>query len=462
MWDAWSLAMDRPMQQAVRIYGKAGDRLRLVAANRRSPWLSAARLKNWWVARDASSVIWCEIYLLAFFGFLRDMFGLPGVVTYLFDVINTFLFVGIVVRSKFDNKSRYYPYAIGLILLFLFTTAIGGLIAGNRAILYLWGFRNTFRFYAFFVCCVTLLSVRDIPRLVLFFKRLFFVNVGLCLLEYSMGYSMDWIGGSFGVLQGGNGYLNILLVIVLALYINEYLARKTSLPMLVTVLLLCCIVIAVAELKVFFFELPVIVLLAIPLERFSLRSTSLVVVMLLGIAVGLYAMGSIFSQYGIEFFTSDAIVRYMGDGGYTGTGDLSRLNAVRRITKTFFLNDPIRLLFGFGLGNCSYSNFAVLTSSFYKNFNRLHYMWFTDAYVYLETGLIGLVLYESFFVLVFVISRLKYYRNADLRVVVNSAGIIALVAVFLSIYNGSMTAESGYMVYLFLAIPFLLDKYRKA
>lgn len=449
------------MQQAIRVYGKARNRLRLDASRYRGLGLSGTRLKDWWVSRKAGSIIWFEMYLLAFFGFARDIVGLPSSVTYLFDLINTFLFVAILVRGKYDNKGRYYPYAIGWILLFLFTTAIGALIAGNRAILYLWGFRNTFRTYVFFVCCVALLGVQDIPRIVLFFKRLFFVNIALCILEYGMGYSGDFIGGSFGMQQGGNSYLNLLFIISLALYINEYLSHRTSLFMLVTVLLLCCFVIAIAELKAFFFELPAMVALAVFLERPTARSMILLVVMVLGVAVGLFAMQIFFSEYGINFYTSGAVMKYMGDSGYTNTGDLSRLNAVRRITHMFFERDPLKLLFGFGLGNCSGSNFAVLTSWFYNHYSALHYMWFSDANVYLETGLIGLFFFESFFVLIFIISRLKRYKNPDLRVAVNCVSIIAPMAIYLSVYDGSMTLEAGYMAYLFFASPFILDKYRR-
>lgn len=442
------------MPHVARIYGSSDSRLRAG---------TAFRLREWWLARETGTVIWCELFLLASFGFLRDMLGLPGTVTYLFDAINVFLFVGIVVRGKHnDNRSRYYPHVVGLMLLYLLTTVIGGLIAGGSVLLYLWGLRNTFRFYIFFVCCVTLLGVRDIPKIISFFKGLFLVNVALCLLEYAMGYSGDFIGGSFGVQQGGNGYLNLLLVITLVIYVVEYLACKASLLKLVAILLLCCLVMAVAELKVFFLELPVIVLLAIPLSRVSWRSVLLLAVMVLGVVVGLSAIQFFFSGSGIDFFTSDAILTYMGDGGYTGTGDLSRMNAVSRITNMFFLRDPLKLLFGMGLGNCSYSSFAALTSWFYNHFSYLHYVWFSDAYVYLETGLIGLVLYEAFFVLVFVISRLKRYRDPELRMAIDCVSIVALMAMLLSVYNSSMTVESGYLAYLVLAVPFVLDKYRKA
>ena len=413
------------------------------------------------IERTAGSLIWVELCLLAVFGFLRDMFGIPGAITYLFDAINLFLFGAILIRGRYDNRGTYYRYLYGLLLAFLVLTVIGGLRAGGSPLLYLWGLRNTFRFYAFFVCCVALLGVRDVLRMVTFFKVLFLVNVGLCSLELAMGYSGDYIGGSFGVLQGGNGYLNILIVVTTVIYVLEYLARKTSLPKLVVMLLLCFYLVAIAELKVYFFELPIIVLVAMLSEPMTVRSAVLVLAVVVGIAVGLLVMQFFFHGSGITFFTDGTIIEYMGDAGYTGTGDLSRLDALSRITAMFFSDDSLTRLFGFGLGNCSTSSFEVLMSSFYDHFSWLHYTWFSDAYVYIETGLSGLVCFEAFFLGVFVVSRLKRYRDVNLRIMTDCCGIVALLSVWLSVYNSSLTVESGYLVYLLLAVPFILDGYRE-
>ncbi len=56
------------------------------------------------------------------------------------------------------------------------------------------------------------------------------------------------------------------------------------------------------------------------------------------IALGLVWM-QLFSDFGIDFFTTDAILTYMGDEGYTGSGDLSRMGAVASITRMFFRHD---------------------------------------------------------------------------------------------------------------------------
>jgi hypothetical protein len=130
------------------------------------------------------------------------------------------------------------------VAVFLLIALARSLAVGESALLFLWGVRNTFRFYIFLFCCAVLLSVRDVSQLLTFFKVLFFVNVPLCVFEYRMGYTGDYLGGSFGITQGCNGYLNILLVSVLVIYVVEYLARRTSLLQLVLVVLLSCLVMA--------------------------------------------------------------------------------------------------------------------------------------------------------------------------------------------------------------------------
>lgn len=428
-----------------------------------SPYASSLRLPRMhlggiWVRKGIASLIWVELVLLSCFGFMRDMLGFPASISYVLDAINMLLIGTILLCGAWDVRGRYLRWALGIVAVFLLIALARSLAVGESALLFLWGVRNTFRFYIFLFCCAVLLSVRDVSQLLTFFKVLFFVNVPLCVFEYRMGYTGDYLGGSFGITQGCNGYLNILLVSVLVIYVVEYLARRTSLLQLVLVVLLSCLVMALAELKVFLFELVLVVVLVLLLRGPSARAGVLMALIVTSIALGLVWM-QLFSDFGIDFFTTDAILTYMGDEGYTGSGDLSRMGAVASITRMFFRQDPAALLFGFGLGNCSTSNFAALNSSFYIHFSDLHYSWFSDASIYLEMGAVGLALYEGFFLFVFVISRLRRYRNCELRIAMDCSGIMALIAPFLSVYNVSMNIESGYMVYAFLALPFIVDKY---
>ena len=95
---------------------------------------------------------------------------------------------------------------------------------------------------------------------------------------------------------------------------------------------------------------------------------------------------------------------------------------------------------------------------------------FTDAIVFIETGTVGLVLYELFFLRVFTYSRKINKRIASeysgefsqqLRCVVQVAGITAVLCVVNSVYNSALNMDAGYMVYFIFAIPASVDAFMK-
>lgn len=189
------------------------------------------------------------------------------------------------------------------------------------------------------------------------------------------------------------------------------------------------------------------------------------------IAIGISMLGHFFESSGLDFFTSDAISKYMGDSGYTNTGDLSRMNAVSQLYERFLQGNFWESVFGIGLGNASYSAaFSFFNSRFYLLHQALHYQWFTDAIIFIETGTVGLVLYELFFLRVFTYSRKINKRIANeysgdfsqqLRCVVQVAGITAILCVVNSVYNSALNMDAGYMVYFIFAIPAIVDVFMK-
>ena len=97
-------------------------------------------------------------------------------------------------------------------------------------------------------------------------------------------------------------------------------------------------------------------------------------------------------------------------------------------------------------------------------------LWFTDAIIFIETGTVGLVLYELFFLRVFTYSRKINKRIANeyngdfsqqLRCVVQVAGITAILCVVNSVYNSALNMDAGYMVYFIFAIPAIVDVFMK-
>ena len=432
------------------------------------------QLKNWkiYIKKSIKSLVWFELYYLMFYGFFRDILKFPGIIAYVLDLINIILLIYIVFSKKCLKVPKgYYRIAFVSIIFFICITFVGLHIVGGSIVLYVWGFRNVFRFYLFFLVCALLLDIDDIKQIATVFKNIFIINFFVCLLELLMGYSGDFIGGIFGTQQGCNGYLNLFMVIITAIYVTEYLENKLNVMKISCFLLSTFFIMAISELKVFLFELPIIIFLALINAKFSFRKITIIMVGVIGVSLGISMLGYFFEDSGLSFFTSEAIYKYMGDSGYTNSGDLSRLNAVPQIYNKFLKGSLSNSLFGIGLGNAGYSSaFSFFNSRFFMIYNALHYHWFTDAYIYIELGIIGLIIFEGFFFMIFIFSKkiLNYftkkrkYIDKEVRIMVQVSGIISVLCIFLSIYNSSLSMDSAYMVYFFLAVPVIADnKLRK-
>ena len=87
---------------------------------------------------------------------------------------------------------------------------------------------------------------------------------------------------------------------------------------------------------------------------------------------------------------------------------------------------------------------------------------FSSAFLVLETGIIGLLLYISFFVAVYfgATKRQKLGKAAVEHCQI--ARILAFVCIFLLIYNVSLRTEAAYMMFFVLALPFIDNKSAEA
>ena len=416
--------------------------------------------------KNIKSLVWFQLYWLMFYGVLRDLVGVPGYVAYMLDLFNIILIAYVIFNGKMI-KYRNSRVGLWIILSFFCSTVIGLIAVDGSPILYIWGFRNVFRYYAYFISCTVLLDISDVLEIIPKLKKIYIINFFICLVEFGLGYSGDNIGGIFGTQRGCNGYLNFFMIVISAIYVTEYLEKKIGLMQTMIAIMSCFFLMAIAELKVYLFELPVIILIGMLNAKFSFRKIIIIMLGVCGIAVGISMLGHYFESSGLDFFTSDAITKYMGDRGYTNSGDLSRMNAVSQLYERFLNGNLLGTLFGIGLGNASYSAaFSFFNSRFYLLNQALHYQWFTDAIIFIETGTVGLMLYELFFIRIFTYSRKINKRIANgysndisqqLRCVVQVAGITAILCIINSVYNSALNMDAGYMAFFVFAVPAIVD-----
>lgn len=426
--------------------------------------------RSLYIKKNIKSLVWFQLYYMMFYNVLRDLLKFPGFIAYAIDLFNVILIAYVIINRRII-RCKNSKTGLWIVGLFLFSTVVGLIAVDGSPILYIWGFRNTFRYYAYFISCITLLDVSDVLEIIPKLKKIYVINFILCILEMGLGYSGDHIGGIFGTQTGCNGYLNLFMIVISAIYVTEYLEKKIGLTRITLAIVSCSFLMAIAELKVYLFELPIIILIGMINAKFSFRKIIIIMFGVCGIAIGISMLGHFFESSGLDFFTSDAISKYMGDSGYTNAGDLSRMNAVSQLYEKFLHGNFWGSLFGIGLGNASYSAaFSFFNSRFYLLYQALHYQWFTDAIIFIETGTVGLVLYELFFLRVFTYSRKINKRIASeysgefsqqLRCVVQVAGITAVLCVVNSVYNSALNMDAGYMAYFIFAIPAIVDAFMK-
>lgn len=410
------------------------------------------------------SIVWLEIYLVSVYGFLRDFLRLPGTFSYLFDVMTFGVFLYSLLQKKPISSRMHKTTVVMVAILFIFSLA-GFVLSGESIALFLWGFRNLFRFYFFFWNCVVYFSQSDVSKIGKYIIGMFYLNVITATFELLMGYTGDYIGGTFGTAKGGNAYLNIFIILGLSVAVIEYFQKKRSFLKMVLTIGLCVYLMAIAELKVVVVELPIIVLMAMHMEKFTIRKIIMTILVCIGVLGGIMLMGYFFENSGMQFFVKGSLEKYLGDDGYTGVGDLGRLNAISQITVRFFDGNIKKILLGMGLGSCSYSGYDFLTSKFYNKFSWTHYQWFSDAMVYLEMGSIGLMIYEIFYMLCFAWGKKvakKTERGSYENIICKTVVIFSVCCMILTVYNNSMMMESGYIAYLILAVPVILEKYKRS
>ena len=397
------------------------------------------------------------IFMPFTFGLLIDGLGFPNIIKYSVDVAwIILLFFMIISRMTLPNKESkgllWHTLCFGLI------TLVGAVVAFQSPLYYFWGFRNNFRFFILFFACVMYLRKENAGNYLRIFDWLFYINFPVCLYQYfGLGLRMDYLGGIFGVHTGSNGTTLVFFSIVISKSILEYMSNREPLILCALKCGMALIVAVVAELKVFFLLLILIISFSAVVTKFSVKKYVIALLVLIAVPICANMLGSIFENFSNWFNLERILAMVSSERGYTGNNDVNRLTGIPIVWKRF-LTTWWKKLWGLGLGNCDTSAFAFLNTPFYARYRFLHYNWFSGTFMILETGIIGLICYCSFFVRVALKSVAVYRTNKHRELECRLAELMSIISLVLIIYNASLRTEAGYMVYFVLALPFINDR----
>lgn len=384
--------------------------------------------------------------------FLQHIVGLDSIIKYTIDVAWLLAFAMLFFRRKVIQNKPLSPYLV-LMGVFLLFTLIVYSFNYQSIFYYLWGFRNNFRFYVAFILFCMLFTEEDTQFCLKFMDVLFWINALVSLVQFFiLGYKQDYLGGIFGVDRGCNSYSIIFFSIVIAKSILLFMSRQENFFLCFTKCATALIVSAMAELKFFFVIFMIIMLLSTVFTSFSWRKFLLIFVSALVIVFAGSLLTDIFGDN--NQITFQRLWELATTENYATAEDLSRFTAIPTISNTILTDTPSRL-FGMGLGNCDTSAFSICNTPFYQAHSDLHYTWFSSAFLFLETGFIGLIIYLSFYVMCFV-NSFRFLRRKNVnKLYCQMAMIMSVICVILTFYNSSLRVETAYMVFFVLALPLI-------
>lgn len=384
--------------------------------------------------------------------FLTELLPIPDAIKFLCDGFLVLLLLKLFSQrfTKIDNYSMPFVVIVGL---FFFITLVGYLFNYQSVFYYLWGLRNNIRMFVAFFAFAYLADWEDAKGWIKALDVLFVINFAVVILQYFSGYGQDYIGGIFGTSKGCNGSLLIFLCIVFAKTILSFMRGEEKMSKCIFVSFASLLVSTLSELKMFFILFILILFMASFMTAHSIKKTlffafGAVLVVLFGTLL------TVLYKDFTDFLSFDSLIKALTDTGYATDEDIGRFTALPVISQRF-LPGFFRKLFGLGLGNCDSSSLSMFNTPFFESHQTVHYSYFSYAFLFLETGFVGLALYASFFVASFFVSRkLKKLEMAD-EFACQMSIILSVISLILLVYNSSLRMEIGFMLFFVLALPII-------
>lgn len=398
------------------------------------------------------------LFLLPFvYAFLTEFLRIPNVIRFASDFL-IIIALAVIAHSAFSSgKLRVSKVTAGVSLfvaLFFVYVVIGYVLNFESIFYFLWGTRNNFRFYMALLVLVYFLRESDAKKCLKALDYLFWAHAAITLFQYFvLGYKQDFLGGIFGVQKGCNGYVLAFVTIMISKTLLSYMNGTEGAASCFTKCGVTLLLVALAELKVFFLFFLLILILAAAVTKFSVKKFLLIFVSAVMLMLAYFLLVSLFDYFD-GFLSWDYLVDEFLRENYASSEDIGRFTSIPIINERFLTTGWDRLM-GLGIGNCDTSAISLFNTAFYDKYVDIHYSVFSVSFVYLEMGIVGLLLFVSFFVLCLVKSAIAMKRKQG-NLLFNQMGFIMAVLCFvLLFYNSSLRTEAGYMIYFVLALPFI-------
>ncbi len=389
--------------------------------------------------------------------FFIELLGVSGIIKFVPDFSLFIILIMWIIKVISGNRVQINKAVCSFVIIFgafFLYTLINYFLNYDSIFYYFWGVRNNFRFYIAFFAYIAYASDDIAEDFLKLFEIFFWIHFILSLFQFFiLGYEQDYLGGIFGVQNGCNGYVIILLSIIsIKSIIGFFNEKEKALKCLGT----CAAVLlnaALSELKAFYVLFLIILFISALITSFSWKKVLLIFILSLLFFISYIILVSIFDHFK-GFLSIENLWKFLTNETYSREDTMNRLSSISTISNVFLKTLPEQL-FGMGLGNCDVSSISIFSTSFYASYSQTLYSVFSIAFLFLETGYIGIILYLVFFVACFIYPFVLQRKKLGNQLFNQMAMIMSVVAFFLFVYNSSLRTEAGYMVYFVLALPLI-------
>ena len=404
-------------------------------------------------------IIKIEIIIALAERFMMETLKMPRLIMGSIDLLNLFL-VLCLLRNKEWKKYKELVISYLVILVVSLVVGIINYEKWNGNIVYSCiEFRNIIRFPVFFIACATFLNHDDVKFIYKVLVIFFLVNSLVILYQYftyhpNIGSRGDHLNGLFGHESGGNAFVNVIMLVVLAYLLSSWRDKNVSTVFFFVAVGISLLIAALIELKAFFFEILLIYGWYFVSCKKSKKELLLNLILIIGaVIVSAIGLSIMYKEYpGFKGYVSiEGLKDQLFGNGYTGKGDLNRFTGIFTIASDFFAYNISEILFGIGLGNACQSSIVGSATLFYNTYGESNYKLFLATHLFIQTGALGFILYLSTYVYLF----FKKKENLEFKL---NTQIMCLIAVLLVFYNDTFLTDAGYFIYFALASGFVKKK----
>lgn len=364
-------------------------------------------------------------------------------------VISIFLFKPINKKGLYRTTGKK---VLIILSMFFIIGSLSAIINTTPITCYLWGLRMLIRYPLLFYIIYQYFNIKDVRRLKKNLYQSFWLNAIFICLQFSQGI----IGDAMGGIWAGNGILAVYILLSIIIFEKDFLTGKISLLNFSFKVIFFFICATWSEIKMLYFIIPITIYITYCFFRkFNL---SHIVIFILGyftlIPIIQWGLSFYYDQSYIDTINIKSLNEYNnGDYGFSGYS-YNRGTCIQLAT-TQFLNNPLHLLIGHGIGSATISN--LFPSEIGTKYGAITcYSYFTCSYALIEVGWIGFILYLLFYLVLFFVFLNIYNKSNHTEVKEWAAiGSITTIITFIIIYYNSSSYSDYYFAYIILAMCFI-------